>query len=229
MLERVAKSQYYDESFQKVFFQTVHRRLSNLNTRSDVLYARGIIRIFAQLPFFMEDEYFEKLTQLLDYLSAKEKFFGIERGMLEEFMNDLRREKDKIGTLRGQAPALTSVPPVVLRKLARDGHFWHDLSMHPMFKIARETIPHINTPDRALRLARNHVVNQDVIRSVGRRRPLFNTLPAKIALLSNPRTPPTVSIAYLSDLSKADMTALLRKGSVHPELRLQLRNRLGNA
>jgi hypothetical protein len=229
MLERIVKSQYYDEDFQKLFFQTVHKRLFNLVSRSEVLYARGIIRIFSSLPFFMEDVYFEKLGTLIDHVSKKEKHFCVEKGVIEEFHDKLRREKDKIGTLKGQPPTLTSVPPVVLRKLARDGHYWYDLSMHPMFKIARETIRHINSPDRALQIAKNRVVNQDVLRAIGKNRSLFNTMPAKIALLSNPRTPPTISLAYLSDLSRSDMQSLLRAGSVHPEVRIQLRNRLGHA
>ena len=227
MLEKVARSRYYDENFQKVFFQTVHKRLFGPTSRSEVLYTRGIIRIFAQLPFFMEDEYFEKLMALIDFVSAKEKQFQIDGGVFDEFKNQLRLEKDKIGTLQAQGPTLTSVPPVVLRKLARDGHFWYDLSMHPMFKIARETIRHINSPDRALRLAKNHVVNQDVLRSVGKQRSLFRALPAKIALLRNPRTPPMVSISYISDLTRNDIASLLRGSTLHPELRLQLRNRLG--
>ncbi len=228
MLERIVKSQYYDEDFQKLFFQTVHRRLFNLVSRSEVLYARGIVRIFSELPFFMEDDYFEKLETVIDYVSKKEKFFCVEKGVIEEFHDRLRREKDKIGTLKGQPPTLTSVPPVVLRKLARDGHYWYDLSMHPMFKIARETIRHINSADRALQVAKNRVVNQDVLRAIGNKRSLFNTMPAKIALLSNPRTPPTVSLGYVSDLSRSDMEGLLRTSSVHPEVRIQLRNRLGN-
>jgi hypothetical protein len=227
MLEKVAGSQNYDENFQKVFFQTVHKRLFNLMSRSEVLYARGIIRIFANLPFFMENEYFEKLTVLIDYVTAKEKLFHVERGVLDDFKAQLHREKDKIGTLQAQSPTLTSIPPVVLRKLARDGHYWYELSMHPMFKIARETINHINSQDRALRVAKNHVVNQDVLRVVGKKRSLFNSIPAKITLLSNPRTPPTVSIAYIMDLSKTDIAHLLRRSTVHPELRLHLRHRLG--
>ena len=98
--------------------------------------------------------------------------------------------------------------------------------MHPMFKIARETIPHINSPGRAVRIANNHAVNQDVIRAIGKNRSLYNTLPAKIALLSNPRTPPTVSLAYLLDLTRGDVERLLRKSTVHPETRAQLQRRL---
>ena len=226
MLEKVASSKYYEEDFQKVFFGTIHKRLFNLNTRSEVLYTRGIIRILTQLPFFMEDEYFEKLTTLIDFVSYKEKVFRIEQRIVDEFADQLRREKDRIGTLKGQPPNLTAVPPVVLRKLARDGHYWYELAMHPMFKIARETIPHINSPDRALRIAKNHVVNQDVIRAVGKKRSLFNSQPAKMTLLSNPRTPPMVSIGYIMDLSKGDIAQIMRRSSIHPELRLHLRNRL---
>lgn len=225
MLERVAGSKRYDENFQKVFFHAVHRRLLSASSRSDVLYARGIVRILAEMPFFMEDDYFEKLIGVVDYLAAKERLFGVETGVLDEYIEKLRRQKDKIGTLRTDSPDIAQVPAVVLRKLARDGHFWFELSTHPLYKVARETVRHIHSPDRALRVANNHVVNQDVLREIGRKRGLFSTRPARMALLGNPRTPPAVSLDYLSDLSRQDREQLLRRATLHPELRRRLLER----
>ncbi|MBP2681413.1 MAG: hypothetical protein H6Q78_1276, partial [Candidatus Krumholzibacteriota bacterium] len=225
MLEKVAGSKQYDENFQKVFFHAVHRRLLSASSRPDVLYASGIVRILTQLPFFMEDHYFEKFMQVVDYLTAKGKQFGIETGVLGEYVERLRKEKDKIGTLQTDSPNIANIPVVVLRKLARDGHFWYELSTHPLFKIARETVRHINSPDRALRIANNHVVNQDVLREVGRMRGLFSTRSARLALLSNPRTPPAVSLDYLPDLGRQDKDQLLRRSTVHPELRRRLLDR----
>jgi hypothetical protein len=222
MLEKVAGSKQYDENFQKVFFHAVHRRLLSVSSRSELLYARGIVRILAGLPFFMEDSFFEKLMGIVDYLAAKEQRYGIEQGVLGEYIERLRREKEKAGTLQADSPNIANVPAVVLRKLARDGHFWYELAAHPLYKIARETVRHINGPERALRIANNHVVNQDVLREVGRRRGLFATRPARLALLSNPRTPPAVSLDYLSDLSRQDKEQLIRRSTVHPELRRRL-------
>ncbi len=88
MLEKVAGSKQYDESFQKVFFHTVHRRLLSASSRPEVLYASGIVRILTQLPFFMEDDYFEKLMQAVDYLTAKGQQYGIKTGVLSR----VRRE-----------------------------------------------------------------------------------------------------------------------------------------
>jgi hypothetical protein len=226
MLEKVVGSKRFDQNFQKIFFDAIYRRLLSLTSRSDVLYARGIVRVYAQLPFFMEDQYFEKLIILFDYLSSKEKAHKMRDSLLEDYINNLRDEKQKIGNFQPQAPTFTSVPPVVLRKLARDGHFWYDLAMHPMFKIARETIAHIKSPDRAIRVAKNRRVNQDVLREIGKRTSLFKTLSAKMALLSNPRTPPAVSLMYVADLSQGEVQSLLRKSSVHPELRPFLNKRL---
>ncbi len=225
MLEKVAGSKQYDESFQKVFFHTIHRRLLSASSRPEVLYASGIVRILTQLPFFMEDPYFEKLMQVVDYLTAKGKQYGIQTGILGEYVEKLRKEKGKIGTLQTDSPNIANIPVVVLRKLARDGHFWYELSTHPLFKIARETVHHINSADRALRVANNHVVNQDVLREVGRNRGLFATRTARLALLSNPRTPPAVSLDYLPDLSRQDQDQLLRRSTVHPELRRRLLER----
>jgi hypothetical protein len=225
MLEKVAGSKRYDEDFQKVFFHAIHRRLQSVSARSEVLYARGIVRILAELPFFMEDSYFDKLTAIVDYLAAKEKHHGIDGGVLDEYIGKLRREKDRIGVLQTDSPSIANIPPVVLRKLARDGHFWYELSSHPLFKIARETVRYINSPDRALRVANNHVVNSDVLREIGRNRGLFGTRSAKLALLSNPRTPPAISLDFLPDLARQDQEQLLRRSSVHPELRRRILDR----
>jgi hypothetical protein len=197
-----------------------------VSSRPEVLYASGIVRILTQLPFIMEDHYFEKLMAVVDYLAAKEKQYGIQSGVLGGYVEKLRREKNKIGTLQTDSPNIANVPVVVLRKLARDGHFWYELSTHPLFKIARETVAHINSPDRALRVANNHAVNQDVLREVGRNRGLFATRTAKLALLSNPRTPPAVSLDYLPDLARQDQDQLLRRSTVHPELRRRLLERV---
>jgi hypothetical protein len=225
MLEKVVGSKQYDENFQKVFFHAVHRRLISASSRPEVLYASGIVRILTQLPFFMEDHYFEKLMAIVDYLTAKERQYGIETGVLDGYIEKLRREKNRIGTLQADSPNIANIPAVVLRKLARDGHFWYELTTHPLFKIARETVAHINSPDRALRVANNHVVNQDVLREIGRNRGLFGTRTAKLALLSNPRTPPAVSLDYLPDLARQDRDQLLRRSTVHPELRTRLLER----
>ena len=225
-LERVTGSERYDDNFRRVFFNSVHKRLFNLTSRSELIYARGIVRVFSEMSFFMEDEYFEKLVRVVDYLRAKEKFFGFENSVLDDYVARLRREKEKTGSLSSESPNLTAIPAVVLRKLARDGHYWYELAMHPMFKIARETVRHINTPDRAVRIAGNHVASPDVLREIGRKRSLFGTLPARVTLLSNPRTPPTISMGYIMDLGRTEVEALLRKSTVHPELRLQLRRRL---
>jgi hypothetical protein len=226
LLERVAGTQSENYDLQKVFFRATHRRLFNLTSRSELIYARGIIRIFSAMPFFMEDEYFEKLMRIVDYVKAKERALNLTDGVLDEYIEQLRSEKDAVGSLNGGTPNLTAIPPVVLRKLARDGHFWYDLAMHPMFKIARETVRHINTADRAARVAANHMINTDVLREVGRKRSLFGTLSSKMTLLSNPHTPPAVSLDYLVDLTRADTEALLRKSTVHPEVRLHLQRRL---
>jgi hypothetical protein len=226
MLEKVVGSNQFDENFQKVFFRTVHRRLLSITSRSELLYARGVVRIFSQLPFFMEDRYFERLMNTFDYLAAKEKQYGVKDGLLDGYIEKLNREKTSRGTREATPPQFASIPAVVLRKLARDGHFWYDLAMHPLFKIARETIAHIGSEDRALRIANNHLVNQDVLREVGKKRGLFHSLPAKLALLSNPRTPVPVSLNYLSDLGRQDHEKLLRRNTVHPEIRQRLLERM---
>ena len=194
-----------------------------------MLYARGIVRIFVKLNFFLEDEYFHKLSALLDYLAAKERMHRINDGLLQDYIARMRTEKDKVGSVTGEVPSFDGIPLVVLRRLARDGHFWTTLTTHPIAKIARETVPHVSTRDRALAVANNHRVNPEVLRGIGRKRDLFSPHSARMALLTNPQTPVAVSMAYFPDLTMADVDALLRRSTVHPELRTQLRIRYNAA
>lgn len=225
LLERLVGSSRYTTAQRKIFFDSVYRRLLSLTSRSDVLYARGIVRIFVKLSFFLEDGYFHKLSALLDYLEAKEKAHGINDGLLTQYIARVRVEKERVGSIAGEEPSFDGVPLVVLRKLARDGHFWSVLITHPIVKIARETVPHVSTRDRALHAAGNHRVNSEVLRGLGRKRELFSTHQARMLLLSNPQTPVAVSMNFVSDLARKDVEALLRRSTVHPELRSMLRAR----
>jgi hypothetical protein len=162
---------------------------------------------------------------LLDYLEAKERAHGIVDGLMPQYIERLKEQKLVAGSVPSEEPSFEAIPLVVLRKLARDGHFWQLLASHPIVKIARETIPHIATAERALRLAGNHRANQEVLRAVGKRRDLFSTRSAQLALLGNPRTPVSISLDYAAELSVVDVEKLLRTGTVHPELRAALRNR----
>jgi len=223
LLERMVGSSRYTTAQRKIFFDAVYRRLLSLTTRSDVLYARSIVRIFVKLNFFLEDSYFFKLMTVMDYLANKEQAHGIDDGLLTHYMERVFAEKEKAGHVETEDPSFDGIPLVILRKLARDGHFWHVLVTHPIAKIARETVSHASTKERALQVANNHRVNTEVLRGLGRKRELFSSLSAKLALLSNPHTPIAVSMDYVSDLSLRDVEALLRRSTVHPELRNRLR------
>jgi hypothetical protein len=225
LLERMVGSSRYTTAQRKIFFDAVYRRLLSLSARSDVLYARGIVRIFVKLNFFLEDTYFYKLSALLDYLAAKERAHRIHDGLLDDYIARMRTEKEKAGHIATEEPTFDGIPLVVLRRLARDGHFWKTLVAHPIAKIARETVPHVSTRDRAMLVATNHRANPEVLRGLGRKRDLFTTHSARMALLGNPQTPVAVSMGYFPDLTANDVEALLRRSTVHPELRTQLRNR----
>jgi len=225
LLERMVGSSRYTTAQRKIFFDAVYRRLLTLSGRSDVLYARGIVRIFVKLNFFLEDSYFHKLSALLDYLAAKERLHRIHDGLLDDYIARMRREKEKVGHVATEEPTFDGIPLVVLRRLARDGHFWKTLIAHPITKIARETVPHVSTRDRAMLVATNHRANPEVLRGLGRKRDLFTTHSARMALLANPQTPVAVSMGYFPDLTAGDVEALLRRSTVHPELRTQLRLR----
>ncbi|MBI4721291.1 MAG: hypothetical protein HY770_08760 [Chitinivibrionia bacterium] len=226
LLERLVGSGVCDDNTKKIFFDAIYRRLHHLTSRSEVLYARGIVRIFMKLDFFLEDRYFEKLLRLLGYIEAKEAYYQIKASLLDEHIACFKNIKQKSGTVDSAPPDFGGIPPVVLRKLAKDGHFWFELCAHPRFKIARETIPYINSRDRAALVASKKNINQDVLRAVGKNKQLFSTQTARLALLANPRTPPAISLEYLPDLSRTDVELLLRKNTIHPEFRQQLAARL---
>jgi len=225
LLEHMAGTARYESAQLKIFFDTIYRRLLHLTTRADVLYARGIVRILLRQNFFMEDTYFTKLMKLLDYIRAKETVHGLDDNMVTSFIKRLEAEKQRIGSVETAQPNFDGIPLVILRKLARDGHFWRLLALHPIVKIARETVRYVSTSDRALIIAMDPRVNPEVLAAVARKRSLFSLVSTRIALLSNPKTPPTVSLEYIADLTRRDIETLLRKPGLHPEFRMRLRNK----
>jgi len=72
----------------------------------------------------------------------------------------------------------------------------------------------------ALAMATSQIRLGHLVICTGYRNP---ALTAKMALLSNPQTPIAVSMNYVSDLTLQDVEALLRRATVHPELRNLLR------
>jgi hypothetical protein len=93
------------------------------------------------------------MMKLLDYLEAKEKHYKIDDATMRQYTDALKSEKQRVGSVETEAPNFDDIPLVILRKLARDGHFWDLLSMHPIVKVAKETVTHIATRDRAMVVA----------------------------------------------------------------------------
>jgi len=226
LTERVTGRAGFDPNFGRIFFSAIYKRLFYLPTRSDVIYARGIVDILSRFDFFLEDEYFEKMARLMDHIARKEIAFSLEDRFLLSHLEKLRRRRAATAGGESARPDFGGVPAVILRKLAREGHFWLELSSHPLVKIAKETLPHIGTPDRALLVASRPSTNQEVLRELGKRREFFKSRSARMALLSNPRTPLSVSSSYLPDLGMHDAKILLQKSTLHPELRILLQKRL---
>lgn len=70
------------------------------------------------------------------------------------------------------------------------------------------------TENEALNAAGNRNLAMDVLREISANREFMRKYPVKVALVNNPRTPPSVAVPIVSQLQKRDLEALARNRNV---------------
>ena len=70
------------------------------------------------------------------------------------------------------------------------------------------------TDGEAATAAGNRNLGMDVLREIGANREFMRKYPVKVALVNNPRTPPSVAVPIVSQLQKRDLEQLSRNRNV---------------
>jgi hypothetical protein len=70
------------------------------------------------------------------------------------------------------------------------------------------------TDNEAFSAAGNRNLGMDVLREIAANREFMRKYPIKVALVNNPRTPPSVAVPIVSQLQKRDLEQLSRNRNV---------------
>ena len=199
----------------KVFFFCVKDAVLTASS-SELPAALALVRAFFDVPCFHEDLVFEPLVELERGVRAR----GEAAGLLDDsyvravgrFVQEGARDDLPLEHLR-------EIPLPILRKLARDGRMLTTFVSHPNERIARETIPHLLKLDDVLRYLKIVTIHRTVLVELAKRRRLFKGDVPKLALLTNPHTPPAAARPFIGLLGADQLRTLVNNRQMNPDVR----------
>jgi serine/threonine protein kinase len=199
----------------KVFFFCVKDTILTAPA-AELALALALVRSFFDVACFHEDLIFEPLVELERGVRAR----GEAAGLLDDsyvravgrFLTEGARDDLPLEHLR-------DIPLPIQRKLARDGRLLTTFISHPNERIARETIPHLLKVDDIVRFLRVVTIHRVVLIELSKRRRLFRSDVARIALLTNPRTPPGIARPFLGLLSIEQLKVMSNNRQMNPDVR----------
>ena len=216
LAERLAAPEVPDD-YRKVFFDCTLKTLAAARDEAAIKAARRILGTLFRFDFFLEDEYFRKITGLNQVIAREEERLG-RPSYLGDSVRRLRREKARVGEQKTRTPVFDGVPLTVQRLLAREGFHTLLFTRHPDAKIALETLRHLRVPGLVERALRQPDVNALLLSELARREDLITTRAARLALLGNPHTPLRAVYGYVPLLSGEDLRRLAVSKDVNPDV-----------
>ncbi len=211
------------EDFRKVFFDCTLKTLAKARGEDAIKAVRRILNILFSFDFFVEDDYFKKILRLNQLVEHEETRLGRQNAFFQESMRLLKAQKTRVGARNTRPPSFTGIPLTVQRKLARDGMYTQLFACHPEAKIALETLPFVNNPDRVSQVVRLPTINALLLGELAKRDELFRTRAARMSLLANPKTPLRTVYGYIPLMAGTDLRKLALSKDINPEVALHLR------
>jgi len=211
------------EDFRKVFFDCTLKTLAKARGEDAIKAVRRILNILFSFDFFVEDDYFKKILRLNQLVEHEETRLGRQNAFFQESMRLLKAQKTRVGARNTRPPSFTGIPLTVQRKLARDGMYTQLFACHPEGKIALETLPFVNNPDRVSQVVRLPTINALLLGELAKRDELFRTRAARMSLLANPKTPLRTVYGYIPLMAGTDLRKLALSKDINPEVALYLK------
>lgn len=185
----------------------------------DLLHAFALVARLFDLPSFHEDFVFEPLVELEAELRRAADAVDVEPPGGDRYRAALE-------IFRGQGPqasapieSLRDVPLPVQRKLARGGYFLAYFVCHPNERVAMETVPHLLKREEVVSILKLAKIHRSVLLQLVREERFFRKEEARLALLSNPKTPAFVARKFLPFLARAQLKLLAQSKQISAEVR----------
>jgi hypothetical protein len=194
--------------FRKVFFVSTRQRIAGPPSAAEAGAAFSLLKSFYQLPFFHEDSYFHMLEQVQESLQERAASFGLGQDPDSEYVALMRAFLSAPRSRDFPVEDWSTVPLAIQRRIARKGHFLRHFVCHPVDPIALECLPHLLKLENVAPYVSIFSINSRVIIELSRDRRLFQTEEARMALASNPKTPASVVVQYISFLRRDNLRRL---------------------
>ncbi len=207
----------------QVFFLCVRDALSAAAARAtadvhdDLLQAFALLTAFFSLGSFSEDFVFEPLIELEGELRRAADAVGLDAPA--GYTAALDAFRDKGAQAAAPVDSLRDVPLPIQRRLARAGHFLSYFVCHPNERVALETVPHFLKREEIVGVLKLPKIHRAVLLQLVREERFFRKEEARIALLSNPKTPAFVARKYLAFLARAQLKAMSTNKAIGAEVR----------
>jgi hypothetical protein len=102
------------------------------------------------------------------------------------------------------------VPLPVQRRLARRGHFLSRFICHPIDGIALECLSYLVARENVIEFVKSPNINARLLAELAKEKRLFQRDDARLALVSNPRTPANVVLQHIPLLRGYQLRELQR-------------------
>lgn len=207
----------------QVFFLCVRDALSAAAARAtsdvheDLLQAFALLTGFFSLSSFNEDFVFEPLMEVEGELRRAADAVGIDAP--GGYTTALDAFRDKGAQAAAPIDSLRDVPLPIQRRLARAGHFLSYFVCHPNERVALETVPHFLKREDIVGVLKLAKIHRAVLLQLVREERFFRKEEARVALLSNPKTPAFVARKYIAFLARAQLKAMSTNKQIGAEVR----------
>lgn len=194
--------------FRKIFFVCLKHRFASPRSPVDARAAFEFLESFYRLPFFHEDSYFRMLEQVQEELQKASSGLGVERDLDSEYSTLMKEFFAAPRSRDVPVEDWATVPLPIQRRIARKGHFLRHFVCHPVDPIALECLPHLLRLESVAPYISIFSINSRVLLELARDRRLFQWEEARFALVSNPKTPSSVVVQYISFLRRDNLKKL---------------------
>jgi len=198
----------------KAMFLLLRGRLRSADTPLALNHAFETLKIFYQVPLFLEATFFKSLLSLHKDLNrqAQKSLEMAEVGRrFEEYFDEFRR---KISTRDADIAEMPYVPLPIQRKLARDGYFVNSFICNIRDAIALEAVPHALRRSDVIRFFKTTLVNKSALMRLAEDKNLMRDHSIRTALCRNPKADPRQIRKFMPQLGVAEFRLIAEDRNV---------------
>lgn len=199
-----------EPDYVKALFLLLLPRLNRETSTIGIREAYRILCLFADVPLFLQDTFFEKLLGLRNALRRKiEQQTALQH--LEEESQEFFQSFLSQGRLKDvDITRMTHIPPPIQRLLAHEGHFPKFFICNYRDVVALETIPHVQRRPDFVDFLKLKRINGNALEELVSDRLIMREYVNKLTYCRHPKAKTKQLMEHLRVLRRTDLRALGR-------------------